>query len=228
MVGALTLPEEFALLSLAETGRAIDSRQAEAGCTVAELGELALRGRLLIRTRKFKVFGLDTYRPYRAEIELIGNGSTALAWADELLAELAELAEEDGAVVPHRWVRRHRNAFQRHRGALIARGLVRHMPGAGVLRRDRYHPEPAVRRGLVEAVRLAHAGEHRLDAHMMFLSDMVSSSQLTRDLGGSWRTRHKLDRARGTGAVASVPEPLRDTSAVLAALVPKRTRHQGG
>ncbi|MER6568868.1 GPP34 family phosphoprotein [Streptomyces sp. NPDC001093] len=225
MAGPLTLPEEFALLSLAETGKVIDSGQAEVGCAVAELGELALRGKLAVRTRKSTVFGLDAYRPYRAEIELVNADSTGLAWADELLAELAHAGE---VVVPYKWVRRRRIAFLQHRGALVGRGLIRRVPGRGLLRRERYYPDPNVRHGLIEAVRLAKAGEHRLDEHMMFLSDMVTASQLNRDLGGSWPKRHILDRARGTGAVESVPESLRDTSAVLAALVPKRSRNQGG
>lgn len=225
MAGPLTLPEEFALLSLTETGKVIDSGQAEVGCAVAELGELALRGTLTVRTRKARVFGLDAYRPHRAEIELLDADATGLAWADELLAELAHVGE---TVTLHQWVRRRRTAFLRHRGALVGRGLIRRVPGSGLLRRERYHPDAAVRQGLIDALRLARTGEHRLDAHMMFLSDMVSASGLTRDLGGSWPKRHVLDRARGTGAVEFVPEPLRDTGAVLAALVPKRSRNQGG
>ncbi|QHC23302.1 hypothetical protein [Streptomyces sp. GS7] len=98
MVEPLTLPEEFALLSLAETGKVIDSGQAEVGCAVVELGELALRGKLVIRTRQSTVFGLDVYHPYRAEIELVDTGSTSLAWADELLAELAHAGEAGGAL----------------------------------------------------------------------------------------------------------------------------------
>ncbi|EST18953.1 GPP34 family phosphoprotein [Streptomyces roseochromogenus] len=99
MAGPLTLPEEFTLLSLAETGKVIDSDQAGVGCAVAELGELALRGKLAVRTRKSTVFGLDAYRPYRAEIELVNADSTGLAWADELLAELAHAGE---VVVPYK------------------------------------------------------------------------------------------------------------------------------
>ncbi|MGA5134779.1 hypothetical protein ACPCTO_33825 [Streptomyces olivoreticuli] len=71
MAGPLSLPEEFALLSLADTGKTIDSGQATGGCAVAELGELALRGKLLLRQRVHKVFGWNAIRQITHVIELV-------------------------------------------------------------------------------------------------------------------------------------------------------------
>jgi hypothetical protein len=261
MVGPLTLPEEFALLSLADTGKTIDSGQAKAGCAVAELGELALRGKLLIRQHEPKVFGLNAVRQVVQMVELIDAAPVGLAWADELLAELAQ---ESGAIAVGRllWRRRRRgNAFHLHRGALVARGLVRHVPSRGLFRRERYLPDPTLRTGLIDELRLAaeilraRGGGRRLDAHAMFLSDMVIRGELDKDLGiaqatrRGWRlnanvtflsgvldnelelSRSERRRARkedpGTGALGSLPEPLRHTSAVLGGSVPKRSRHRG-
>lgn len=267
MVGPLTLPEEFALLSLADTGRVIDSGQAKVGCAVAELGELALRGKLLIRRHESKVFGLSVIRQISQVIELVDAAPVGLAWADELLAELANETEAV-AVAGSRllWRRRRRNAFLWHRDALVARGLVRYVPSSGLFRRERHLPDSTMRNRLINEVRLATevvqdtGGGRRLDVHTMFLSGMVIRSELDRDLGvvqaaggrRRWHVqamflsgmlssgeldmelgvprpkgRRARDRARGIGAVESVPEPLRHTSEVLAGLVPKRSRHRG-
>jgi hypothetical protein len=257
MVGPLTLPEEFALLSLADTGKVIDSGQAKVGCAVAELGELALRGKLLIRPHERKVFGPVVQ--FLQLVELIDAAPIGLTWADELLAELAH---ETGALALSRSLRhRRRDAFRWHRDALVARGLVRHVPSRGLLRRERYLPDPTVRNGLIDEVRLAaeilrvRGGGRRLDAHAMFLSDMVIRGELDKDLGiaqptrRGWRlsmnvtflsgildnevelSRSERRRARkedpGAGALDSLPEPLRHTSAVLGGSVPKRSRHRG-
>jgi hypothetical protein len=84
----LSLPEEFALLPYGEDGRVPNPAQAAAGCAATELGELALRGSLLIRPRKTRKLGLETCQP-RGEIELRPNTpGTDLTWADGLLAAL--------------------------------------------------------------------------------------------------------------------------------------------
>ncbi|GAA0346837.1 GPP34 family phosphoprotein [Streptomyces blastmyceticus] len=254
MAGPLSLPEEFALLSLADTGKTIDSGQATGGCAVAELGELALRGKLLLRQRVHKVFGWNAIRQITHVIELVDRTPVGLAWADELLAELAN---EPGAVSLTKLLRRRyrwRNAFHWHRDALVAQGLVRHVPRRGLFRQARYIPDPTVRNRLIEEVRLAteilrDTGEgRRLDVHTKFLSDMVIRGELAKDLGvvkgRGWRVnvmfldgllnrelwsarRRAQNRAAGVGALDSIPEPLRYTSEALADLVPKRSRNRG-
>lgn len=84
----LSLPEEFALLSYGENGRVPNSAQTAAGCAAAELGELALRRRLLVRPRKTRKLGVEIYQ-HRGEIELSPNTArTDLTWADDLLSSL--------------------------------------------------------------------------------------------------------------------------------------------
>jgi hypothetical protein len=225
----LSLPEEFALLSLAESGKMIDSGQVVVGCAAAELGELALRRKLLVRSRKFTIFGLDGYRPHPAEIQLLDTSPTGLVWADQLLDELRRRdAAEVGRVIVWPWLRQRRAAFALHRDALTARGVLRHQPRrhSGPFRafgRDRYYPDPVVRSELIAAVRAACTGPSQLDEHMLFLSDLVDSSQLYKDLGFTIRVQSMLDRNRGRG---TFPQDLRDTSALLAFWVPKRSRHQ--
>jgi hypothetical protein len=62
---------------------------------------------------------------------------------------------------------------------------------------------------------------------MLLLSDLVVSTGLARDLGVTFNLRQRLNRGRGGGAVALLPEALLDTSAMLAAAVPKRSRRHG-
>jgi hypothetical protein len=158
--------------------------------------------------------------------------------------------------------RRRRNAFHWHRDALVARGLVRHAPSRGRFRRDGYLPDPAVRNRLIDELRLAgealqgRGGGRRLDAHAMFLSDMVTRGGLDKDLGvaestgrrwrtnvdvsflsglvdkdmkGPWSERRRARREDPRiAARGSVPEPLRHTSEVLAGFVPRRSRRRGG
>ncbi|OIJ86101.1 hypothetical protein BIV25_42160 [Streptomyces sp. MUSC 14] len=254
MAGPLTLPEEFALLSLADTGKTIDSDQARAGCNVAEVGELALRGKLLLRHRRNTTFYVNGLRWNADVIEVVDRTPVGLAWADELLAVLAK--EPEAAAERKLLLRRYRrrNAFHWHRDALVAQGLVRHVPRRGLFRRARYIPDPTVRNRLIEEVRLATeilrdtGGGRRLDVHTKFLSDMVIRGELAKDLGvvkgRGWRVnvmfldglldrelwsarRRARNRAAGVGALDSVPEPLRYTSEALADLVPKRSRNRG-
>jgi hypothetical protein len=232
-VRPLSLPEEWVLLSLKDSGKTRDPGCAVAGCAAAELGELALRRKLLVRSRKFNIFGLVGYRPSPAEIQLLDTSRTGLPWADELLADL-ELRRASGqehlSLAP--WLRQRRHqAFALHRSALAGMGVLRHAPGARfvpfrIFKPERYYPDSAVRNALVTEVRAACSGQSRLDERVLFLSDLVGSSELYKDLGVTLEMRHRLDSSRGTGMVASVPEDLRDTSAVLAFSVPKRSRHQ--
>jgi hypothetical protein len=235
MAAQLTLPEEFALLSLAENGKTIDYGQAKDGCALAELGELALRGKLLIPLHNLKVFGfLTMYGQSLTKAELVDAAPVGLDWADELLAELGHAGVEKTL---SKWLSRRRDAFLWHRGALVARGLVRHVPDRRRPRRERYYPDPTMRNRLINEVRLATGEGRRLDAHRLFLSDMVIRSGLYSDLrvplNGDPRilqipqhitSRRARDRAYWIETLESVPEPLRATSQVLAQLVPRRLR----
>jgi hypothetical protein len=228
----LSLPEEFALLSLTDSGKPRDSAQAVDGCAAAELGELALRRKLLVRSRKSEMLGFDAYRPHPAEIQLLDTSPTGLVWADDLLAELGRrCASGHERIVLRQWLRQRRGAFSLHRDALAEYRVLHHKPGrhSGLFRfigRERYYPDSVVRNALITTVRAASSGQSPLDEHMLFLSDLVGIAGLHKDLGFELSLRHRLDRGRGGGAVESLPEDLRDTSAVLASSVPKKSRHQ--
>lgn len=221
----LSLPEEFVLLSHLSNGKVHGSARAVIGCAAAELGELALRGKLLVRSRKSKWFGYDVLRLHSVEIELLDTGSTGLAWADTLLTELHQhsSASERGRVRLHWWFRRHHQAFSLHRAALAERGVLRprHDGHPGLVRtRQRLYPHQELRDALIAEVRAVINGRSRIDEHMMFLCDLVETVRLSRDLGAEMSLRQRLDRARGVGAAEPLPEELRDTSSALIALVP--------
>ncbi|MFG2025924.1 GPP34 family phosphoprotein [Streptomyces sp. NPDC048825] len=225
----LSLPEEFVLLSHLASCKVHGSARAVIGCAAAELGELALRRKLLVRSRKSKMLGFDVYRLHGVEIELLDTGPTGLVWADALLAELQQhcSASEHGRVRLHWWFRRHHQAFSLHRAALAERGVLRPEPGerTGLSRfpaSQRHCPDRALRDALIAEVRAAGSEHRRLDEHMLFLCDLVEAVGLSKDLGAPMSLRRRLDRGRGVGAVESVPEELRDTSSALAALVPTR------
>jgi hypothetical protein len=232
-VRPLSLPEEWVLLSLKESGKTRDSGCAAGGCAAAELGELALRRKLLVRSRKFKLLGFNGYRPYPAEIQLLDTSRTGLPWADELLADLeGSRASWQGRLPLTSWLRqRRRQAFTLHRNALAEQGVLRHTPGARfvpfrIFKPERHYPDPAVRNALITEMRAAGSGQSQLDERALFLSDLLGSSELYKDLGVTLKMRYMLDRGRAAGTVVAVPEDLRDTSSVLAWSVPKRSRHQ--
>jgi Golgi phosphoprotein 3 (GPP34) len=215
----LSLPEEFALLSVHDDGKLYDPGQAATGCAAAELGELALRGKLLVQVRKFRLAGLDVYRPRTAAIHLLDTRRTGLAWADDVLAGLARQSAS-GPVLVKRWLRQRRDAFALHRDALVARGLLHYQAnelpklfGGG----DRYHPDTATRRALISELHLGGP-----DPHTLFLSDLVVISELSKYLRIRIPIPQRLDRARG----GAVPQALRDTSGSLASSVLRRSRHQ--
>jgi hypothetical protein len=218
----LSLPEEFVLLSHMGSGRVPDLNQAVAGCAAAELGELALRRKLLVRARKSRKFGFEIYL-HRAEIQLLNTGRTGLVWADEQLAGLERsIALDRRPVTVYRWLKqRRRGAFLLHREALVRRGLLRHVPGR-FLGRERHYPDPAVRNALINEVRAAHCGMIPLHEHMLFLTDLVEGADLDGALGVRPTMRQRLDRGRGIGAVEHFPEDLRDTSTVLGFSLPSR------
>ena len=223
----LSLPEEFALLSYGENGRVPNSAQAAAGCAAAELGELALRRRLLVRPRKTRKLGLEIYQN-RGEIELIELSAnptrTGLTWADDLLSAVgtraAQLAPRPLTVT--RWLReRGREALALHTAALTERGALRHRPGT-LLTRTRHYPDPALRAALLGGVRAVRAEQVPLDEHMLFLCDLLDGADLTKDFGLTLTRPQRLERARGIGAARALPEALRDTSTVLGFSLPGR------
>ena len=220
----LSLPEEFALLSYGENGRVPNSGQTAAGCAAAELGELALRRRLLVRPRKTRKLGVEIYQ-LRGEIELSPNTArTGLTWADDLLSALgartADLAPRPLTVT--RWLReRGREALAFHTDALTERGVLRHRPGT-LLTRTRHHPDPVLRTALLNGVRAVRAEQVPLDEHMLFLCDLLDGAGLTKDFGLTLTRPQRLERARGIGAAGALPETLRDTSTVLGFSLPGR------
>lgn len=223
----LSLPEEFALLSYGENGRVPNSRQTAAGCAAAELGELALRRRLLVRPRKTRKLGVDIYQ-LRGEIELSPNTPNTphagLTWAEDLLAALWT---RTSALTPRpltvtRWLReRGREALALHTSALVERGVLRHRPGT-LLTRTRHHPDTALRTALIDGVCAVRAEQVPLDEHMLFLCGLLDGADLTKDFGLTMTRPQRLERARGIGAAGALPEALRDTSTVLGFSLPGR------
>ncbi|MFI7099759.1 GPP34 family phosphoprotein [Streptomyces sp. NPDC050161] len=224
----LSLPEAFLLLAHPDSGRVSDARRTAAGCAAAELGELALRGRLVVRSRKSKKFGFDVYHG-RGRIELVdagGAGSGDPAWAGEVLAELARRSAA-GPKPPaaDRWLRaRGGAALALHRGALTDRRMLRHEPGV-LLRRERRHPDFVVRNTLINELRAAYGGRSPLTTQLLFLGDLVEGAGLSGELRLALTWRQRLDHGRGT-AVAHLPEELRDTSRALGFAIP--ARNDGG
>lgn len=214
----LSLPEEFLLLCHIESGEVLDAEQARIGCAVAELGELALRRRLqAVPDKKFKVFGIDAY--WRSgRIRLLDTTPTGLAWADGILAELERRTTAEGESLDLReWLLlRGEDAFLHHRSALLDRTVLLH-DHSGEL----HYADAALRNAFIARLRAVVAEQAPLDEHMLFLWDLVDASDVAEHLGLRLRPRQRLDRAKGSGAVAALPEDVRDTSTVLSFAISK-------
>ncbi|WP_157244941.1 GPP34 family phosphoprotein [Nonomuraea typhae] len=209
----LSLPEEFLLLAHRESGKVRDRDQTAYGCAAAELGELALRRRLLVRAGKSRAFGFEVYRG-NGRIQLLDTSPTGLDWADGVLTAL-----EAGQGL-NRWLRRRRRtALSLHRDALAERRLLARQPG-GFLSRERHYPDLPARGLLLSQLRDVYEERRPLDEHMLFLSDLVDGAELRGDLHLRLTWRQRRERARGVGAVEALPEELRDTSTVLGAAIP--------
>lgn len=223
----LSLPEEFVLLSHLPSGKVHGTARAAIGCAAAELGELALRRKLLLRTRKWRKLGFDIHRMHNIEIELLDTVPTGLVWADECLSELQERcsASENGRFKLRLWFRHRDQAFSLHRDALAGRGVLTPTAGWGTGffgATPRHYPHAGLRDALIAEIRAA-LGEHsRVDGHMLFLRDIVETVGLGRELGVPMSVRDRLNRARGAGGMEFLPEDLRDTSAALIVQVPTR------
>ncbi|QUG99553.1 GPP34 family phosphoprotein [Saccharopolyspora erythraea] len=227
----LALPEEFLLLAHRESGKVRESARVAAGCAAAELGDLALRGRLLVRVGHASLLSSRLFWPEPTEIELLAVESTGLAWADNVLAELLQWIEA-GPVSLNRWVRRHKGAFQYHRAALVGRGLLRPGPGTGLSRllgRQHHYPDQALRHRLIAELRATTTGRRVLDERLLFLSDLMAAVGLHDELGiGKWGFPHRMNPDRGIGVVTFRPEAMRDTSYALASAVPPASSGDGG
>lgn len=211
----LSLPEEFLVLSHHPHGGVHDIRQTAVGCAVAELGELALLRRLLVVPKKKRLFGFEVYFT-SGRIHLLDLTPTGLAWADGLLAELGSLAASRSKPIRlPTWLRqRGSNALYLHRQALIERGVL--FPSED---HELHYPNPSVRDVLISWLR-AVADEHFfMDERMLFLSDLVEKAELNEDFWAAWSMRRRLDRGRGTGALAVLPEEMRDTSTALSSSI---------
>ncbi|MFH9728876.1 GPP34 family phosphoprotein [Streptomyces sp. NPDC017260] len=215
----MTLPEEFVLLAHSPSGKVRGSAQASFGCAAAELGELALRRKVLLRPRVSRTFGIETYGCPRG-IDLLGTGRTGLAWADALLAELEVCTSEPEPVTLRQWLRRRGGAAPApHREALTERGHLLHKPSR-LPGRDRYHPCTATRAALVDEIRGGCSGRRGLDAHLLLLCDLAEAAGTGRSLSLRLTWRQWLDWSRRTGVLESVPEDLRDTSELFRFMVP--------
>jgi hypothetical protein len=172
----LSLPEQLVLLSYRCSGKVHDSAQTAIGAAAAEL---ALRRRLIVRSRKSRMFGLAGYHLLGAEIQLLDIGRTGLAWADELLRELMRRSDaEHGGVGLARWLRqRRRAALSLHRDALVERGVLRHRPGRVLsLGRSRYYLDYVMRDALIDEFRAVYSGQSRLSEHMLILGGLVKAA----------------------------------------------------
>ncbi|RCG26727.1 hypothetical protein DTL70_06660 [Streptomyces diacarni] len=223
----LSLPEEFALLSHLPSGKVHGKLRAVAGCAAAELGELALRRRVLVRPRETTVLGVRAQITHRAGLELLDISPTGLPWADEVLAELSRFpVSREGWINIRQWLReRRRHAFGVHTAVLMERGVLRQR--SGVLGGKRCVPDEGVRGAVVAQLRAIGSGQRAVDAHGLFLCDLIRAVGLHRTLRVPMGLRTTPYRSRGAGSAESVPEELRCASSALVALVPSRDTSMG-
>lgn len=221
----LTLPEEFLLLCHLPTGEVHDRAHAALGSAAAELGELALRRRLrIVPTKKIKIFGFEAYFML-GTIHLLDTTATGLAWADALLAELERHEAARGKPVSLRtWFRLRRDeALTLHRDALVGRTVL--LPDH---RGDLHYPDAALRTTLISTLQAVNSERAAMDEHTLLLLDLLDGAGLEEHLGLTLSMRRRLDRARGTGAVAAIPEHMRDTSTVLSIRMPTGSKDGNG
>lgn len=228
--GRLSLPEEILLLSY-KNGTAHDRELSAAACAGAELGELVLRRRVRITARKSRLFGVEVYVGSGA-IRVLDSAPTGLAWADELLAEVERLetrrmpfaaartGSETRPVSVGKWLRsRGDKALLLHREALTERRVLLHSPGRPVIKKERHHPDPAVRNELIGRLRAVSDGRVPLDERMLLLLNLVAGAGLSGEVGLDF------DHVLKNGVL---PEEMRETGVLLAESVSERSRAGGG
>ncbi|MGY1434953.1 GOLPH3/VPS74 family protein [Streptomyces reniochalinae] len=222
----LSLPEEFVLLSHLPSGKVHGSTRAAFGCAAAELGELTLRYKILPRPWKTTVRGVPAHVTHRAGIELLDTTATGLAWADEVLAELSRFPVTDEQRIGVRqWLKQRRHAFPLHRAALMERGVLGER--SGFLGGKRRAPDQTTRHALITQLRAIGSGQCPVDAHGLFLCDLIRAVGLHRTLRVPMGMRTTPYRSRGPGSAESVPEELRHASSALAGMVPSHDVHTG-
>ncbi|MGP3985833.1 GPP34 family phosphoprotein [Streptomyces sp. 3N207] len=215
----LSLPEEFVLLSHLPSGKVHGSTRAAIGCAAAELGELTLRRKIRVRPWKTTVLGVKADVTHRAGIELLDTTAVGLPWADEVLAELSRFpVSREGRISIQRWFRGRHQAFPLHTAALTERGVLRQRPR--FLAGKRSSPDHAVRDALITELRAIGSGHRHVDAHGLFLCDLICAVGLRKTLRIPMGLRSKPYRSRGAGSAESVPEDLRHASTALTALIP--------
>lgn len=226
---ALSLPEELLLLVHGESGMLCEIEQAELCCAAAELGELALLERVEIvsQGRKRRLLGFDVYS-MRGTVRVLDSAPAGPHWADTVLAGLWGLSPEGQRLELGHWLR-HRGEeapLDTHRHELVGRGLLYYQSLGSSRPREQYFPEPSAHRAVVHRVRSALAEETALDAPTLLLMDLVQEGGLFPRLGLRMTGRQRLRYARGVGAVAAVPEALRDASVLLSSAVRSQLHSQ--
>lgn len=207
-----SLPEEFLLLSHHSYGGLPDPQKTGAGCAAAELAELALHRRLRVTPeKKRRMLGFDFHSPPNS-VHLTDPTPTGLAWADDLLEELGYLTASQGnGIHLDTWLRmRLHTSLSLHREALIERIG----PFPTVKHKNRY-PHSHVCDVLITWLRDAAEEWFSIDERTLFLSDLADGAGLSQEFGAALTIFQRINRARGTGAVAAVPEYLRVTSMIL-------------
>ncbi|GGO60610.1 hypothetical protein GCM10012289_00880 [Nonomuraea cavernae] len=237
----LSLPEEILLLSY-RNGVAYDDERSAIACAGAELGELALRRRVQVTARKFRLFGVQVYGS--GAIRVLDPAPTGLAWADELMAELERLEKSRRRLMPFatartssesrpvsldKWLRlRGDKALLLHREALTERRVLFHSPGSRPRQEERHYPDPSVRNELISRLRAVGDGRVPLDEHMLLLLNLMAEAGLNDELGLTSSTSQRFNRVHGNGAAGALSEEMRETSAMLAVSISRRSRGDGG
>lgn len=200
----VTLPDELVLLLHRPDG-GHRAGPADLLTWCAELGELALRGKVELTGTKLAV------------LDPCGTG---LDWADELLGRLVKKSGPRGRPVeltdllPRRIGR-----FREHRALLERRGMLLREPRKllGFIPDDLHFPVGPVRRELVEQVRAVARGELRADGRRAVRCGLVHAAGIGPALGcGPAELAVLAAVARGDGVGAAVRRPLAAVAAVRA------------
>ena len=88
-----------------------------------------------------------------------------------------------------------------------------------MIKKERHHPDPAVRNELIGRLRAVSDGRVPLDEHLLLLLNLVAGAGLSGEL------RLNFDHVLKNGAL---PEEMRETGVLLAESVSERSRVGGG
>ncbi|QUH03695.1 GPP34 family phosphoprotein [Saccharopolyspora erythraea] len=201
-MSSLSLPEEFVLLLHKDNGGYHMMADYTAG---AELGELALRGRVDLAGKK---------------IRITDASPSGIAWIDDATALLRKLSgSEEKPVDAGTFFWRRKSRRKVHCAALSERQLMRHEQKSALLvSYDSYFPDIATREALVDRLRAAGRNECELDDRLVMLVAVVRASGLADSLGfdREERTRLKaISKGEDLGAVAGSAGPAAATLATM-------------